>query len=479
MVYCNNVHRLISCKRSLHSYFQAHEVKLKGCKGNESAQQGTPQTSNHWSHRHVGIYHHLDWSSNFPPRHSYDRIRAHNLGVGNHWRGHSLSIGWILYLCANFADQSLRRGTGGSLEPQIRHDAQRSRCGFINSSCVTTVFNRKPADLASLPNRSVCRCFWSFPIPSILCSRDYMVSKRQYGRTSGMLSAAQFASNIFGPALAVIFLSIIGIAGILTIDIITFFVAIGALLFVHVPQPVITAEGQKSRGSLWKESAYGFPYIFKRRGLLGLLLVFFGINLVATFAFTLLAPMILARTGNDETALGIVQSAIGVGGVVGSIVLSIWGGPKRRIHGVLSGLVLVMLGVLFIGFGRNPYVWALAAFFTMFFIPIVQGSSNAIWQAKVAPDVQGRVFATRGIIATISRPVALLVLGPLADRVFEPAMMPGGSLVPALSWLVGTGPGAGMALMFIISGCLGMLVGLGGYIFRVVRNVEDILPDHT
>jgi len=321
--------------------------------------------------------------------------------------------------------------------------------------------------------------FGAFQFPAYSAAVTTMVSKRQYGRTSGMLSAAQFASNIFGPALAVIFLSIIGIAGILTIDIITFLVAIGALLFVHVPQPVITAEGQKSRGSLWKESAYGFPYIFKRRGLLGLLLVFFGINLVATFAFTLLAPMILARTGNDETALGIVQSAIGVGGVVGSIVLSIWGGPKRRIHGVLSGLVLVMLGVLFIGFGRNPFVWVLAAFFTMFFIPIVQGSSNAIWQAKVAPDVQGRVFATRGIIATISRPVALLVLGPLADRVFEPAMMPGGSLVPALSWLVGTGPGAGMALMFIISGCLGMLVGLGGYIFRVVRDVEDILPDHT
>lgn len=321
--------------------------------------------------------------------------------------------------------------------------------------------------------------FGAFQFPAYSAAVTTMVSKKQYGRTSGMLSAARFASNIFGPALAVILLSVIGIAGILTIDIITFPVAIGALLFVHVPQPVITEEGRKSRGSLWKESGYGFRYIFERRGLLGLLLVFFGINLVATFAFTLLAPMILARTGNDAAVLGIVQSAIGIGGVVGSIALSIWGGPKRRIHGVLIGLVLVMLGVLSIGFGRDSYIWVLAAFFTMFFIPIVQGSSNAIWQAKVAPDVQGRVFATRGIIATVSRPVALLVIGPLADRFFEPAMMPGGSLVPILSGLVGTGPGAGMALIFIISGGLGMLVGLGGYFFRIVRNVEDILPDHT
>ena len=320
--------------------------------------------------------------------------------------------------------------------------------------------------------------FGAFQFPAYSAAVTTMVSKEQYGRTSGMLSAAQFASNIFGPALAVILLTMIGIAGILIIDIATFLIAISALLFVHVPQPVVTEEGLKSRGSLWKESVYGFHYISERRGLLGLLVVFFGINLVATFAFTLLAPMILARTQNNATVLGIVQSAIGIGGVAGSIVLSIWGGPKRRIHGVLIGLVLVMLGVLFIGLGRDSYIWALAAFFTMFFIPIVQGSSNAIWQAKVAPDVQGRVFATRGVIATVSRPVALLVIGPLADWYFEPAMMSGGSLAPILSGLVGIGPGAGMALMFIISGCLGMLVGLGGYTFRIVRDVEDILPDH-
>ncbi|UCE44559.1 MAG: MFS transporter [Candidatus Bathyarchaeota archaeon] len=320
--------------------------------------------------------------------------------------------------------------------------------------------------------------FVAFQFPAYSAAVTTMVSKEQYGRTSGMLSAAQFASNILGPVLAVILLTIIGIGGILTIDIVTFLIAIGALLFVHVPRPTVTEEGLKSRGSLWQESLYGFRYISERRGLFGLLIVFFGINLVATFAFTLLAPMILARTGNDAAVLGIVQSAIGIGGVAGSVVLSIWGGPKRRIHGVLTGLALFMLGVLFIGLGRASYIWVSAAFFTMFFIPIVQGSSNAIWQAKVAPDVQGRVFATRGLIATISRPIALLAIGPLADWYFEPAMMPGGSLVHILGGLVGTGPGAGMALMFIISGFLGILVGLGGYAFRIVRDVEDILPDH-
>jgi hypothetical protein len=114
----------------------------------------------------------------------------------------------------------------------------------------------------------------------------------------------------------------------------------------------------------------------------------------------------------------------------------------------------------------------------MFFVPIVNGSNQAIWQAKVAPDVQGRVFATRRLIAQISFPAATLLAGPLADYVFEPAMMPGGGLSGVFSRLVDTGPGAGMALMIVLTGVLGTLVGLGGYAFRAVRDAEDVLPDH-
>lgn len=321
--------------------------------------------------------------------------------------------------------------------------------------------------------------FQAFQFPAYSAAVTTMVSKKQYGRASGMLSMAQFASNIFAPVLAAILLGVIGIAGILTIDVVTFLVAISALLLVHIPQPAVTEEGHKSRGSLWKESVYGFRYIFERPGLLGLQLVFFCVNLVVTFATTVLSPMLLARTGNDAAVLGIVQSAVGLGGMVGSIALSIWGGPKRRIHGVLIGLILAMLGILMIGLGRGPYVWAFAAFFTLFFVPILNASSQAIWQAKVTPDVQGRVFATRLLISQISVPVSMLLAGPLADRVFEPAMMTGGSLAAMFGGLVGTGPGAGMSLMFVIAGALGMLIGLGAYALRVVRNVEDILPDHS
>ena len=320
--------------------------------------------------------------------------------------------------------------------------------------------------------------FGAFQFPAYSAAVTTMVSRKQYGRASGMLSMARFGSNILAPVLAAVLLNYVGIAGVLAIDICTFIVALATLLFVHIPQPPITEEGRKSRGNFWKESVYGFRYIFERPSLLGLLIIFFTVNLVITFATTVMAPMLLARTGDDANVLGIVQSAIGVGGVVGSILLSIWGGPKRRINGVFIGITIAMAGILVIGLARNLLVWTSAAFFTLLFIPLLNGSSQAIWQAKVAPDVQGRVFATRIVISQLAVPVSMLLSGSLADNVFEPAMMPGGNWAPMFEMLVGAGPGAGMSLMFVIAGALGILVGLGGFTSSVVRNVEDILPDY-
>jgi hypothetical protein len=189
--------------------------------------------------------------------------------------------------------------------------------------------------------------------------------------------------------------------------------------------------------------------------------------------------MILARTGSNEIVFGSVQSAGAIGGVVGGVVMGAWGGPKRRVHGVLLGMFLTsLLGQVLMGLGQGLLIWAVASFFMQFFVPIVNGSNQAIWQAKVAPDVQGRVFATRRLIAWLVTPLSRLAAGPLADFVFEPAMMPSGGLAAVFGGLVGTGPGAGMGLMFVFVGLLGALVGLGGYAFRVVRDAEDILPDH-
>jgi DHA3 family macrolide efflux protein-like MFS transporter len=305
-----------------------------------------------------------------------------------------------------------------------------------------------------------------------------MIQKKQYGRANGMIGLAGSASNIVAPILAGILMGTVGITGIMAFDVVTFVVAIGALLPVHIPQPASSGEGRERR-SLRRDSVYGFKYIYERPSLLGLLLIFLAVNLALSLSFTLLAPMILARTGDNTILLGTVQSAFGVGGVAGGLIMSTWGGPRRRINGVLIGMALqFVFGQTLMGLGRGHYVWAAAAFSTLFLLPIVNGCSQAIWQAKVPPAVQGRVFATRRLIAQISNPVGTILAGPLADYVFGPAMMPGGILTPVFGWLVGAGTGAGISLMFVITGALGTIVSIGTYAFRTIRNVEDILPDH-
>lgn len=325
----------------------------------------------------------------------------------------------------------------------------------------------------------VAGVFHAFQQPAFSASITMMVPKEQYSRANGMMSLVHYIPEVVAPLLAGVLVQAIGISRIMIIDLLTFAFAVVMAALIHIPQPEMTAEGKEARGSLWHESIYGFRYILKRPGLLGLQVVFLAVNFAGVFQWALQSPMILARTGQDSRALGIVLSASGLGNVVGGLVISTWGGPKRRVHGVLGGMVLeCMLGIFLMGLGRTVPIWALAGGLLMFFVPIINSSNQAIWQAKVAPDVQGRVFGARRVIAQFSYLIGFIVAGPLADRLFEPAMQPGGALAGIFGGLLGTGPGVGMALIMAICGMIGASFSLVGYLFPVVRNVETIIADH-
>ena len=322
--------------------------------------------------------------------------------------------------------------------------------------------------------------FEAFQFPAFSAAVTMMLPKEQYARASGMMSMADSIAGIAAPILAGILTVAIGIGGIMIIDVITFMIAVSVVLLVRVPQPKQTSAGAEAHGSLWQESLFGFRYILQRPSLLGLQLMFFQSNLFANFGWVLLAAMILARTGKDELALGTVQSMLGLGGLVGGLWLSVWGGPKRKVHGVLMGMIASsLLGTVVLGVGQSLPVWLAGAFFTMFLMPIINGSNQAIWQAKVAPDVQGRVFAARRLIAQITAPLAMILAGPLADRLFEPALRPGGPFVPLFGGLVGSGPGAGIGLIFVLTGLLGAFFAAVGYLVPAIRNAEEILPDYV
>lgn len=302
-----------------------------------------------------------------------------------------------------------------------------------------------------------------------------MVPKQQYTRASSMRSILHYGSIIIAPALAGVLYYVIGLLGILLIDFVTFCIAIATVLFARIPQPPLMEE---SRQNIRGELAFGVRYIFAYPGLLALLaaeaLFIFAHDLGAA----LQAPMILARTGNDARILGSVYSAAGIGGITGAIIISTWGGFKRRINGVLLGMVGAGISKTVFGLGQMPLVWLPAQFCSSLNFPLKGSSSTAIWLAKVAPEVQGRVFAARQMFTLAVSPIASLIAGPLADYVLEPAMMPGGILTPFLGRIFGTGSGAGMAIIYVTTAMCLLLVGVGGYAFPILRDVEHLIPDY-
>jgi hypothetical protein len=305
-----------------------------------------------------------------------------------------------------------------------------------------------------------------------------MVPKEQYSRANGLMSLMEAVPAVLSPFLAGVLLPVIGLTGILTLDVFTYGVAIVALLPVYVPQPPKTTEGQKESGNFFKEALYGFTYIFARPSLLGLQLVFLFGNLFTGIGYIVLAPMILSRTSNNASALGIVMTAGAVGAVVGGIGMSVWGGFKRRVHGVLGGWILSGLGFAFLGLGQTLPVWVVMSAFSSLIGPLINSSNQSIWMAKVAPDVQGRVFSARRLIAWSTNPIAPIIGGVLADFVLEPAMKGTGTLATVFGPLVGNTSGSGMSLLIFFCGLGAAAVGVVGYYFRVIRDAEDILPDH-
>jgi DHA3 family macrolide efflux protein-like MFS transporter len=320
----------------------------------------------------------------------------------------------------------------------------------------------------------------TFQWPAYSAAISVMIPKEQYGRANGMMSLIEAGPGVLAPLLAGGLIPILGIGGILFIDAVTFGTAILALAVVFVPQPSATAEGKESKGGFWKEASFGFKYIFARPSLLGLQLVFFMGNLFSGIGFTVLAPMLLARTNQNTVILGSVQSAMSVGMVIGGIAMSAWGGFKKRVHGVLLGWMLSSLGASIIfGLGHDLTVWIPAVLFGGLFVPLVNASNQAIWQAKVAPDLQGRVFSARRLIAWFTNPISPIIGGTLADFVLEPAMKAQNSgLAQLFGPVFGTGPGSGMSLLIVICGVGGFLVGLAGYFVPAIREAEAVLPDH-
>lgn len=323
----------------------------------------------------------------------------------------------------------------------------------------------------------ICNLFQSLAFST---SISLLVDKSQYNRANAMMSLAEYTALIGAPVLAGILFPQVGLAGIFVIDVVTFLLAVSITGITPIPQPEGTAaqEGDAQR-HLWRDLQVGVRYLLARRSFVWLLALIFFFNAVESLGYPLLAPLILARSGGDSAILGTVQAMMGIGGVIGGVIISVWSGPKRKMHALLLGIFgISLLGNALMGLGQVLLMWLIAGFFLEAFIPMAVSANRALWQVKVAPSLQGRVFATTGVITGLAEPVSSVLGGVLADRVFEPAMRQGGWLTPVFGGVVGVGEGTGMALLFVFSGITLGLVAVVGFLTPALSQIETRVPDH-
>ncbi|MBU7032762.1 MAG: MFS transporter [Theionarchaea archaeon] len=321
----------------------------------------------------------------------------------------------------------------------------------------------------------VSASFSTFQWPAYSAATTLLVPKKHLARAAGMVQTAESVSAILSPAIAGVLILTIEIWGVLCIDVGTFLFALLTLTFIRIPRPESTAERSSEKTSLIQEVRFGMRYIWSRPGLVILLLFFAGINLLYSSFNVLFVPMIL--TFSSAVVLGTLESIGGIGMLIGGVLLSVWGGPRKKLYGVLGGGFVGGIAMLFIGIRQNIAIIAAANFLSFFTLPIINGCSQAIWQVKTAPDVQGRVFSVRRAIAWSTAPISYLLVGPLADLIFEPALAINGTLSGTVGKIVGVGPGRGIGLMLVLMGVCIMIISMGFLLYRPFRNVEEELPD--
>ena len=217
----------------------------------------------------------------------------------------------------------------------------------------------------------------AFQWPAYSAATTMLVAKKHYGRAAGMVQTGEAIGYVASPVLGGVLLLSVHLHGIFLIDCATFLFSIVTLLLVRVPSPVRVAGPETAaRTSLLNEVAYGWRYLTSRRGLLALLIYFAVTNFFGGFILVLTTPMVLAFA--PPSVLGTVLSVGGVGMLLGGVLMSAWGGPKRRIHGVLGFQLLT--GVCFILAGLKPSAALIGAAAFLFFLslPFINGSSQAI-----------------------------------------------------------------------------------------------------
>lgn len=324
----------------------------------------------------------------------------------------------------------------------------------------------------------------TFQRPAFLASVRLLVPTEHLARAGGRLQLARSAPLVFVPLIAGFFVSTIGIAGVLLIDLATYLVSLATLLAVPIPRPApvgAPAAGAaapveaKPRPSLASEVAFGWSYVVDRPGLVGLLMILAVTNLCLAVVNVTVVPMLLGFT--DVATLGVISGLGNAGLVVGSLLVGFYRSPRHLVLGVMSFSIVFSLGILLVGLRPSAVLVTCGVFIATLAVPFISTCNQVLWQTKTEPGVHGRVFAFRDLIGGLMAPIGYLVAGPLADQTFAPLLVADGRLAPSLGALFGVGPGRGIGLMIALISLLPLLTALVVYLYPRTRRLEQELPD--
>ena len=261
----------------------------------------------------------------------------------------------------------------------------------------------------------------AFHLTAMQASTSLMVPEKHLSRVAGLNQTVRGILNVVAPPAGALLLSLLPMHGIMGIDVATALTAIVPLLFVAIPQPVRTAAtgGGAGKPSVWDDLRAGARYVWSWPSLVAILVLAMVINFVVNPAFSLMPLLVTDHFRGGALELSGLQSAWGIGVVLGGLLLAVWGGFRRRVLTSLLGLVVAGCGIMAIGLvPARGFALAVAAIFVAGFTnPLINGPIMAILQAKVEPEMQGRVFTLVGSVSTAMMPLSLAVAGPLADAI--------------------------------------------------------------
>lgn len=314
--------------------------------------------------------------------------------------------------------------------------------------------------------RSVLR---ALQVPALNSSVILLAPEKHVGRANGMVLLATAVSQTAAPVLGGALMLAIKLTGVLLIDCATFVVNVVVLALISIPRPAASEAGLTGKGTLGGEMAQGWHYLSRRPGLVGLIVFYSALNVSVGFVDVLFTPLVLGFA--SVAALGTVLSIGGVGLILGGGAMTVWGGPRRRIHG-LAGFAFPLGLSLCLGALRpNVTLVAVAAFGFMFCSMIIDGTSRSVLQFEVEPDMQGRTFAMFNMATNFVLLVSYLVAGPVAQHVFNPLLRRGGPLAGTVGSILGVGPARGAALLILLLGLLVLVTAAVGYAHPSLRQL--------